>query len=50
MDKLAILFTMKSCPHCQDFKKMLDEAELDYIERDIYEYEEEYNLFVEATG
>ena len=49
MDKLAILFTMKSCPHCQDFKKMLDEAELDYIERDIYEYEEEYNLFVEAT-
>jgi glutaredoxin len=50
MDKLAVLFTMKSCPHCQDFKKMLDEAELDYLERDIYEYEEEYEMFIEATG
>jgi glutaredoxin len=50
MDKLAVLFTMKSCPHCQDFKKILDEAELDYLERDIYEYEEEYEMFIEATG
>jgi hypothetical protein len=29
---------------------MLDEAELDYLERDIYEYEEEYEMFIEATG
>ena len=50
MDKIAVLFTMKTCPHCQDFKKMLNEAELDYIERDIFEYEEEYELFLEATG
>lgn len=49
MDKI-VLFTMKTCPHCQDFKKMLDEAELDYIERDVFEYEEEYELFLEATG
>jgi len=49
MDKLAVVFTMKSCPHCQDFKKMLNEAKLDFIERDIYEYDEEYEMFVEAT-
>lgn len=50
MDKIAIVFTMKSCPHCHDFKKLLDEAEVDYIDRDIYEFEEEYEMFVEATG
>lgn len=50
MDKIAIVFSMKSCPHCHDFKKLLDEAEINYIDRDIYEYEEEYEMFVEATG
>jgi glutaredoxin len=50
MDKIAVLFTMKTCPHCQDFKKMLNEAGLEYIERDVYEYEEEYEMFLEATG
>ena len=50
MDKIAIVFTMKSCPHCHDFKKLLDEAKVDYIDRDIYEFEEEYEMFVEATG
>ena len=50
MDKLAVVFTMKTCPHCQDFKKMLDEAEIQYVERDISEFEEEYEMFVEATN
>lgn len=50
MDKIAIVFTMKSCPHCHDFKKLLDEAQVDYVDRDIYDYEEEYEMFVEATG
>jgi glutaredoxin len=50
MDKIAVVFTMKTCPHCQDLKKMLNEAEIDYIERDVYEHEEEYEMFIEATG
>jgi glutaredoxin len=50
MDKIAVVFTMKTCPHCQVLKEMLESAEIDYIDRDIYEYEEEYDLFVEATG
>ena len=50
MDKIAVVFTMKTCPHCQVLKEMLELAEIDYIDRDIYEYEEEYDLFVEATG
>ena len=50
MDKIAVVFTMKSCPHCHEFKKMLEEAEIDFIDRDIDEYEDEYDMFVEATG
>jgi len=50
MGKIVVVFTMKTCPHCQVLKEMLESAEIDYIDRDIYEYEEEYDLFVEATG
>jgi glutaredoxin len=50
MDKIAVVFTMKSCPHCQDFKEMLNEAGIEYYDRDIEEFEEEYDMFVEATG
>ena len=50
MDRLIVIYTMKTCPHCVDFKEQLDEANIDYVDRDIYEYEEEYDLFVNATG
>jgi glutaredoxin len=50
MDKLVVIYTMKTCPHCVDFKEKLDEADIDYVDRDIFEYEEEYDLFVNATG
>lgn len=50
MDKLAVLFTMKGCPFCVDLKKMLEEQNIDFVDRDIYEYEDEYNMFVEVTG
>jgi glutaredoxin len=50
MDKIAVVFTMKSCPHCQEFKTMLSEAGIEFIDRDIEKYEEEYDMFVEATG
>ena len=49
MDKLLLVYTMKGCPHCVDFKKMLDENKVDYYERDIDEYQEEYDLFVKIT-
>lgn len=50
MDKVAIIFTMKGCPHCTILKEMLDKENIDYVDRDIEEFEEEYDLFVEATG
>ena len=49
MDKIAVVFTMKTCPHCHDFKKMLNEAGIEFFDRDIDEHEEEYNLFSEIT-
>jgi glutaredoxin len=49
MDKVVILFTMKGCPHCVEMKEMLVNEGIDFVDRDIDEYEEEYNMFVEIT-
>lgn len=50
MDKVAVLFTMNGCPFCVELKEMLDKEDIFYVNRDIHEHEEEYDLFVEATG
>ena len=43
MDKVVVLFTMEGCPYCVDLKNMLNESGIEYYDRDINEYEEEYN-------
>jgi glutaredoxin len=48
-NKLVIVYTMKGCPHCVDFKKMLDENGIEFYNRDIDEYSEEFDMFVEIT-
>lgn len=48
-DLNVIVYTMKGCPHCTDFKDMLKEQKIEFFDRDIDEYEEEYNLFSEIT-
>jgi len=50
MDKVAVVFTMKSCPFCQMLKENLEKEGIDYVDRDIDEYEEEYKMFSEITG
>ena len=50
MDKIAIVFTMKGCPYCVELKEMLDNSNIDYINRDIDEYSEEYDMFSEVVG
>jgi glutaredoxin len=47
MDKIVVVFTMKSCPFCHTLKENLDKEGID---RDIHEHEEEYNMFVDITG
>lgn len=50
MDKVAVLFTMKGCPFCVELKEMLEKEDIFFVDRDIHEHEEEYDLFVELTG
>lgn len=45
METSVIVFTMKGCPYCKDFKDMLEESQIDFIERDIDEHKDEYDLF-----
>lgn len=49
MDKLLVVFTMKGCPFCDMMKEKLNENEIEFVERDIDEHSEEYDLFVEVT-
>ena len=45
MELSIIDYTMKGCPFCGDFKKMLDESNIEYFDRDIDDNSEEYDLF-----
>lgn len=49
MDNIIILFTMEGCPFCQIMKDKLKESDIEFHERDIDEFEEEYSLFSEVT-
>lgn len=49
MDKLLILYTMDGCPFCGMMKDKLNEENIEFYERDIDKYEEEYEMFVEIT-
>lgn len=41
---------MKGCPFCEDYKKMLQEENIEFVDRDIDEFEDEYSLFVEVSN
>jgi glutaredoxin len=49
MDRLVVVFTMKGCPYCDTFKGLLEQSNIEFYERDIDEYKEEYDMFVEIT-
>jgi glutaredoxin len=47
--KVVVLFTMKGCPFCDMIKEEFKKEDILFLERDIEEFEEEYDSFVEAT-
>jgi glutaredoxin len=49
MSKKIVVYSMEGCPHCDNFKKILKENKIKFVNRDIHKHEEEYNLFVEIT-
>ena len=48
-DLNVIVYTMKGCPFCVDFKKMLKKEGVEFFDRDIDEYKDEYDIFSEIT-
>jgi hypothetical protein len=40
---------MEGCPYCVEMKNQLKESKIDFVERDIHKYEDEYEMFVEIT-
>jgi glutaredoxin len=50
MDKVVVLFTMKGCAFCEQFKNMLKGEKIEFVNRDIQENKDEYEMFVKATG
>ena len=38
----VVVYTMKGCPFCTDFKDMLVKENIEFFDRDIEEYKEEY--------
>ena len=48
-DLTVVVYTMKGCPFCSQLKEMLVEENIDFFDRDIHEYHEEYSLYCEVT-
>lgn len=49
-DLNIIVYTMKGCPFCVDFKDILIREGIEFFDRDIDEYKDEYDIFAEVTG
>lgn len=47
--KVSVVFTMKGCPHCTTLKEELNKQNIPFIDRDIDDYQEEYEEFSKAT-
>lgn len=50
MDKIVVVFTMNTCGFCEQFKTKLTENNIEFVNRDIHENKEDYDMFVKATG
>jgi len=48
-DLSVVVYTMKGCPFCTDFKEILTIVGIEFFDRDIDDYKDEYDIFVEVT-
>lgn len=46
----VVVYTMKTCPHCTEFKNLLKKESINFIDRDIDKFEDEYDMFSKITG
>jgi len=45
----VVVYTMKGCPFCEQFKDLLTTESIEFFDRDIDEYKEEYDLYSKIT-
>ena len=45
----VVVYTMRGCPHCHDLKDMLVKEGVNFVDRDIDDNKDEYDIFVEVT-
>jgi hypothetical protein len=45
----VVVYTMKTCPHCTEFKNLLKKESINFIDRDIDKFEDEYDMFSKIT-
>ena len=45
----VIVYTMKGCPFCVDFKDLLVKEGIEFFDRDIDEYKDEYEVYTQIT-
>jgi glutaredoxin len=48
-DLNVIVYTMKGCPFCDQFKEMLVQESIEFFDRDIDQYSDEYDSFSKIT-
>lgn len=48
-DLSVVVYTMKGCPYCVDFKEMLTKEGIEFYDRDIDEFKEEYDIYSQIT-
>lgn len=48
-DLNVIVYTMKGCPFCDQFKEMLVNEGIEFFDRDIDQYSDEYDSFSKIT-
>ena len=48
-DLSVVVYTMKGCPYCVYFKEMLTNEGIEFYDRDIDEFKEEYDIYSQIT-
>ena len=49
MNYELVIYTMEGCSHCTEFKKLLEQENITYHDRDIDKYHEEYDMYSKIT-
>ena len=45
----VVVYTMKGCPFCVQFKEILTNEGIEFFDRDIDKHKDEYDIFTEIT-